>query len=233
MFEHFFEAPNLPFAVSLLVMGGIGLFEAIALAFGGGVSSAVESALPEGLDVGGPDLGGTDLAASPDALAGGHGFFSTALDWLHVGRVPILIVLVLLLFGFGVAGLAIQAVAHGAWGDFFPAWLAALVAFPISLPFVRISAKGVARILPRDETTAVPRASFVGASALIVLGTATRGAPAQAKLKDRHGQTHYVLVEPAEDGEGFPQGSLVILVEAQGAIFTAIHDSAPQLESTH
>src|SRR5690606_21436849 len=47
MFEQFFSAPNLPFAVALLVMLGIGLLEGIGMLLGGGLSGLVDGALPD------------------------------------------------------------------------------------------------------------------------------------------------------------------------------------------
>lgn len=227
MWEHLFEVANLPFAVALLVMAGIGAFELVALIFGGGLSAVVDGSLPDGLDVDGPDLHG-----SPDALHAAPEFLHAAFAWLYVGRVPFLVVLVLLLFSFGVGGLALQSIARALVGSFLPTWLAAPLAFVLALPVVRLGAKGIARVFPREHTTAVPRASFVGSTAIVILGTARHGAPAQAKLRDAHGQTHYVLVEPEKDEGELPQGTAVILVEARGAIFTAIVDAAPQIEAS-
>ena len=44
-----------------------------------------------------------------------------------------------------------------------------------------------------------------------MIGTARRGSPAQAKVRDEVGQTQYVMVEPEHDGEEFGAGEPVLL----------------------
>ncbi|MEL6964311.1 MAG: OB-fold-containig protein, partial [Pseudomonadota bacterium] len=64
--------------------------------------------------------------------------------------------------------------------------------------------------------------SFVGRVATITLGSARLGQPAQAKLQDQHGQTHYVMVEPDRQDITFEQGSRVLLVARARGVFRAI-----------
>ena len=52
--------------------------------------------------------------------------------------------------------------------------------------------------------------------------TLRHGEPAQAKLRDEHGQTHYVMVEPGDPFETFVQGTPVLLVQKNGARFAAV-----------
>ncbi|MCF6235480.1 MAG: YqiJ family protein [Gammaproteobacteria bacterium] len=73
-----------------------------------------------------------------------------------------------------------------------------------------------------DETDAVSEETFIGRVAKITLGKAEISSPAQAKLKDEHGQIHYIMVEPDMQNEIFETGRLVILVSRVGAIFKAI-----------
>ena len=87
----------------------------------------------------------------------------------------------------------------------------------------------MARIIPKDETEAVSEKSFVGCVATITIGTASKGKPAQAKLRDRLGNTHYVMVEPDIDGQFFETGSEVLIVMQTGSVFTAIANSNPSL----
>jgi hypothetical protein len=80
--------------------------------------------------------------------------------------------------------------------------------------------------MPKDETDAVSEQSFIGRVAVITLGNASHGSPAEAKLKDQHGQMHYVMVEPDLPNEAFSQGTAVILVRQKGAHFTAINNTS-------
>ena len=57
----------------------------------------------------------------------------------------------------------------------------------------------------------------VGDSGTIVLGEARRGAPAQARVRDAHGRTHYLMVEPDLDDEVFDEGAQILIVRKAGA----------------
>ena len=89
------------------------------------------------------------------------------------------------------------------------------------MPVVRISAALIARIIPKDETTAIHSEDLIGRTAQIILGDAKPNSPAQAKVKDQFGQTHYVLVEPELDIV-FQQGQEVILTQRTKIGFQAI-----------
>lgn len=188
----FIAAPaNLPFSVALLVMLMIGAVEALGL----GASAAH-------LDVD-ADMDGGDLLA-----------------WLGVGRVPLLMLLVVFLAIFGLAGLAIQQFAGP-----LPLWIAAPAAVAAALPLTGVGARGLARIMPQDETTAVSLDSLVGKRGTITIGTARRGSPAQARVKDAHGQVHYVMVEPHEEEHPFGEGEEILLSRRDGNIFLALGEA--------
>ena len=69
------------------------------------------------------------------------------------------------------------------------------------------------KIIPQDETTALYSESFVGSVATIVVGEARKNFPAQAKFKDIHNQTQYVMVVPLLDDEIHVTGEQVVLYE--------------------
>ena len=139
------------------------------------------------------------------------------LGWLGIGQVPLLMLLVVLLAWFGIVGLAVQQVT----GPMSP-WLASAGAFAAALPLTGFTARGLARIMPRDETTAVSIDTLVGKRASVTVGVARRGSPAQARVRDVHGQTHYVMMEPCGDGEAVAAGETVLLVRREGNIFIGL-----------
>jgi hypothetical protein len=151
-----------------------------------------------------------DLEADMDA--GGD-----LLGWLGVGRVPLLMLLVVFLALFGLVGLAIQQFAGP-----LPLWIAAPAAAAAALPLTGIGARGLARIMPGDETTAISLDSLVGRRATITIGTARRGSPAQARVRDIHGQVHYVMVEPYDDDHSIGEGETVRLDRRDGNLFIAV-----------
>lgn len=210
---------SFPFAVALVLLLLLAVLECVGLLLGFGLAQALEKLLAGfGLDIGLPGVG------EPQGVP------SRFLTWLQLGEVPALVLFIVFLAAFGLIGLFIQACSLRFLGFGLPGWVAALVVLPVSLPPVRWFGRGLARILPRDETQVVFRDSFVGRVAVITLGTAQAGLPAQARLCDRHGQTHYVMVEPHAGGPLLEQGQSVLLVEQRGAIFVAIGEVHPALE---
>ncbi len=139
------------------------------------------------------------------------------LDWLGFGRVPLLMLLVVFLASFGLVGLALQQTAGP-----LPAWLAAAIAAVAALPVTGLGARALARIMPQDETTAVSLETLVGRRGTITVGTARSGSPAQARVRDVHGQSHYVMVEPHDPTRVIAEGETVLLIRRDGHLFTAL-----------
>ena len=214
MIDFLLHSANLPFSIALGVMIGIGLLEGISALLGAGLSSLLDSILPDfDFDV--------DMEADADAI-GSAGALSRIFGWLHVGRVPVLVLFVFFLCGFGTGGLVIQSVASSALGVLLPGWLASLPAAFAALSGVRLFGRLFIRWFPGDETQAVSEDSFVGRIAVVTLGTARVGGPAQAKFRDEHGQIHYAMIEPEDAGVEFPAGEEVLLVARKGHVFLAV-----------
>lgn len=195
------NADYLPFAVALLLMLLIGAIEAIGL---GG--SAVE----------------LDLGVEADGV--GHW-----LGWLGIGRVPVLVVLVVFLALFGLAGVTLQLVLTEIFGAPMGPLPASLAATLAALPFTGVAARALGRILPRDETTAIPLEALAGRIGTITLGEARRHSPARARVEDRHGQAHYVMIEPDNDDQVLREGQQVLLVHRRAELFYGIAYDNPLL----
>lgn len=209
---------NLPFTVALAIVLLLGALEIIGLLIGG--ASAI------GVD--GPDLDAPDFEADGDF--DGDGIFSQILGWLHVGQIPVTILAISWLFNFGVAGLLLQNIIQSLSGAMMPTLIAVFIALFISLPATRISGGVLKKVLPRDETEAVSSESFLGCEARITTGTARRGKPAEARLRDRFGRTHYVMVEPENDEEIFPSGSPVLILKRSGDVFRVMDNQGATIE---
>lgn len=195
MFDFLIAPENLPFAAALMLMLMIGTVEALGLG-----------------------AGAAHLDLDADAHAGG----GDLLGWLGVGAVPLLMLIVVLLALFGIIGLGIQQAAQALAGAPLSPWIAGPVAFAASLPLLGIAGRGLARILPGDETTAVGLESLIGKRATIMVGAARRGSPAQARVRDAHGGVHYVMVEPNDDGGTVAAGENVLLVRRENGIFIGL-----------
>ncbi|MCI0507303.1 MAG: YqiJ family protein [Gammaproteobacteria bacterium] len=206
---------NLPFTVALTVMFGIALLEGITSVFGAGISAVLDTLLPDtNLDM---EVDSSEMR-TPNVL-------TRLLGWLRVGQVPILMLLVIFLTAFGLIGLGIQSLSQLILGNYAPGWLASIPAAAFALPTVRFCGGLLERFMPKDETEAVSEDSFVGRVAIVTLGTAEKDSPAQAKLKDRFGQSHYIMVEPESNEEKFVQGENVLLIQKVGSVFQAIKNT--------
>ena len=198
---------------------------------GAGLSNVIESVLPD-IDI--PDIDLDIDAASAFEVDGvglegadleGPGTFTRALAWLRVGQVPILVLFVVFLTSFGLIGLFLQNMVHGIFGFHLPGVIAAIPVLLISIPFVRICGGGISKIIPKDETSAVSVDSLIGRVARITLGTAKENHPAQAHVRDQHGQDHYVMVVPDENHVEFTKDDEVLLVMREGPQFRVIRNS--------
>lgn len=199
MLALFLSPPYIPFSIAFLIMLGIGLIEAIGLGLGH-------------LDLH-ADSGGSDAD-----LDGG------LLDWLGLGDLPILVWLTSLLACFSVIGIAGQQVATAVLGAPMPALLASGAAAVGGLLLNSVAASGLARIIPGFESTAISSSDLVRLRGTVLEGSASRGHPARAKVVDRHGQAHYVMVEPHDDDAVIAQGETGLLVRREGALFFVVTD---------
>ena len=218
MIEFLSLSNNLPFTVALAMMLILAVIEVLGFLIGASASDFLHG----WFDFAVVDADGGELAGSSiDKLMG----------WLHFGKVPVLILIAVFLVSFGAFGLLLQGAMSTLTGALLPWWLASAVALPLALPGVRVFGGTLAKILPRDETQVVSQSALIGRVATIVLGTARQGSPAQAKVRDQHGQTHYVMLEPDEPGASFAAGDTVLLVSHAGATDRAIRDNNPALHS--
>ena len=209
---------NLPFSVALAVVSLLGVLELVSLALGGAFSI-----------VGGAGFDTVDVDADTDV--DGDGIFGQLMQWLHAGQIPASVLAILFLLSFGIAGLLLQTVLKSVTGAMLPALVAVVPAFLIALPATRVVGGVLKPLMPRDETDAVSRDSLLGSSAQIMTGRARRGAPAEARLRDPHGHSHYVMVEPDRDEEVFTAGTRVVLVKRHDAVYRVIEDVQVELES--
>ena len=202
----FLTAPQTwPFGAALAVMMGIGLLEGLGLLLAHSPALLLENMLPDMPHVDGP------------------------LGWLHVGKVPLLILLILFLAGFTLSGYVIQALADSLSGALLPAWLAAIPAFLVGVFSVGALGGLLATIIPSDETSAVSEQTLIGRAGVVLRGTARPGLAAEAKVKDAHGHAHYVMVEPDLADDTFAEGSAIVLVSKTGARFKCIRNPHPEL----
>jgi hypothetical protein len=189
MMEVLFTSDLLPFTGALAAVGAIGVLELVALLVAGPVMSHLH------VDV--------DLHLEGSFLNG-------AMSWLHVGQVPLMLLIVLFLSGFGLSGAALQLGLDAFGFDMADALGASIPALGIGVATVRRGGGALAKMLG-DDPTVVTIDSFVGVTARIVSGTATPSLPAEARFTDKFGSDHYFMVAPVEPDESFTTGTEIVL----------------------
>lgn len=211
----------LPFAVALGVVVGLCLLEVAMSLFGLSMIGDAGGADVE-MDVdAGPGFE-ADTDADAEATPGMTGGFQGLLSWLGIGEVPMMVWLAGILTAFGIAGYGLQLGISAAFGGPLPALPAAALALLPGLAGGASVARLLGRLVPKTESTAISTRSYGGRRGVITTGTARRGAPAEARFRDGHGNTHYAMVEPLHDHETFPAGSEVILLRMGEATLRAV-----------
>jgi hypothetical protein len=203
-------APDVrPFAVAAAIMAAVGAIELLTTLVGFSIGELV----------------GNDVTVESD----GHDALGGLFLWINAGRLPLLIFIVLALGVFSIEGFALQGIAHGL-GIMLPAWIAALAAFAGTMPVVRTASRGIARIIPRDETYAVSDADFVGKVATVSIGPLDQGLPGRVRLKDVFGNWHTVPARADPSSQALAVGASVLLVDRDARSFVAIAAPADLIE---
>jgi len=192
---------------ALLVVAGLGLIELVSMLLGASASGLLD----DGLGYHGPG----DHEAG---LLGGW------MSWLNAGGVPILVLAVLLLSAFAAFGFSLQALAASVAGP-LPMFAAGPLALILAVPVTRWLSRGIARIMPRDETNAVSQAGFIGLTGTVTVGPLDQGQPGMVRVKDQHDNIHNLRAQAAP-GYLLETGALVIIVDGSDGLFQAI--PAPQ-----
>ena len=201
LLEHVMAPEVRPFAIAAAMILIVGTLEVVTMLVGASMSEML----------------GTSIDFSHPSDNG----VINAISWINVGGVPLLIFLLLALGAFSITGFLIQDVARMVAGP-LPASLASLAAMVVSVPVVRGASRGIARIIPKDESYVVGLGDLVGRVGQVVVGPLDQGPPGRVSVADIHGNRHFVLAVAAPDSEPLPQGTLVLLVDRVDTRFVAV-----------
>lgn len=227
MLDTLLSGPFVPFTLSLALLFGLLALELVVLLLGGSLmGDGAEAEVPaldaeldvdfdveiDAVDLDGVDMETFDLDAievdgnvAPDAPA-------SPLGWLGLGMMPTLIWLACLFMSFGVAGIALQALVSAALGGPIPALLAAVPSAMAAVWFTGRFGGLFAQLLPKTESQSVSSRQLGRRKGTITQGTAMRGTPAEVRVTDRYGNTHYLRAEPLKDTDTIPQGTEVLVL---------------------
>jgi len=209
MYEFLFADINTGFAIALSIVAILGLLEGIGMLIGLSVINIMDQFSPFELDV---EID-TDISANG---------LTPLLGWLYLNKLPLLVWAVLFLTSFSISGYTFNFVVLGTFSATLPTFIAYIFAFTLAIFMTRLIGKPLAKILPKNESSAVSNHSFTGLVAKITIGTAKKNSPAEAVLVDQFNQKHYVLVAPDDSNDTFNQSEEVVLVEKTSNFWLAV-----------
>lgn len=186
-------------------------------------------------------LAGTSLGAALDDWFGLHhdaaghahdagaehgGPLGEALSWLNFGRLPTLVVLILLFGSFACLGIGLQGLALKAGDALVSAWVMALPALiGAGLGSHWIGGR-IAHLVPREESYAIRPDELVGRVARLTIGPVEGEVAGRALVTDANGNSHNVRVLAGAGGARFETGASVLLATRRDGLFliTAVPD---------
>lgn len=192
-----------PFWLALMVVAGLGIVEVLSLLLGASISGLLD----DGFGFHGP--GHADAS-----VLGGW------MSWLNAGGVPMLVLVVVFFSAFAAIGFALQSIASNIFTP-LPLLLAVPASIACALPVTRWSSRGLARIIPRDESNAVSQSELIGLLGTVTLGPLDQGNPGNVRVRDRYGNIH-LLRATAAPGHVIETGALVVIADGADGLFQAI-----------
>lgn len=175
---------NIKYTIALAVALYIGILGILDLIFGG-ITDAFDGILPE-----------KDLSVDIESI--------TIANFLYLGKIPLLVWLIVYLVSFGLNGLFLPYIID------FNESSNTILALVLSILPARYVSMIIYKIMPQDETSISYNADFIGLTAKLILSDAKKDKIVQAKLVDKHGLAHYIMVKPEID-EVIKAGSDVII----------------------
>lgn len=206
LYQFFISDLNLPYTIALTIVFGVAMLEGLALLVGASLMSLLDDLVDINID--------TDAEVSSGGL-------TSLLGWLCLNKLPLLVWLVLLLTSFALGGLIYNYIMVITVNLDILFWLSKPVALITALLSTHYLGEKIAKIIPKNESSATSTSEFAGRVATITLGKASIGNAAQAVLIDDYQQKHYVMVEPEQADQTFLQGSSVVLLEKKATSWTA------------
>lgn len=192
------------FWLALLVIAGLGIVELVSMLLGASVSSLLDDGF------------------SHHTPGESHsGLLGSWMSWLNAGGVPVLVLAVILLAAFAVAGFVIQAISSAAIIGPMPDYAAITGALAAAIPVTRWASRALAKIIPRDETSVLHQSDFIGLVGTVTLGPLDQGNPGTVRVKDRYDNIHSLRAKAAV-GYTIATGEHILIVDGSEGLFEAI-----------
>ncbi len=207
MLEFFLSDYNLYYSIAISFVVILSLVEGLGLLLGFSLMSVLDQFTP------------IDIDADVDLSSGGLTAF---IGWLCLHRLPLLIWLVIVLSSFGICGVSLNYLSLVMLDTTLSAYVIFIPSFLFAIFFVKLIAKPLSNLLPKNETSAISNHSFCGLVGKITIGKATYKNPAEAVIHDSFAQKHYILVAPESTDIVLEAGTEIVLVEKLEQYWLAI-----------
>ena len=212
------DSAFVPFSLALAVLAALLVVELLGLLLGWSLIAEAEADLDlevssDAFDID-PELGELDaqIETAVEAAADLGAGPATALEMTEAQKAPFILRLAAFCLVFGGAGLALQTAASALMGAPLSALLAVALVAPLGWFGAGVFSRLLTTLVPQTETTAT-RVQFMGGlRGVVTQGTARRGSPAEVRLRDRHGNMHYLRCEPLRAEDVIPMGAEVLTV---------------------
>ena len=200
---HFFAPPYTPFAIAGTMVVGLSILEGALLFVGMSLSGLGDH--------------GADVGHDVDHAHGLHfGDHADGFHFLNVGKLPLLAIILILCTLFSIAGFSIQFAAESMkvlLTNFIAVPLASAIALGVAHPLTSLWV----RFFPAIDNYAIGRDELIGLVGYVLDGTGNRHNPVQVKVKDRFGNSHYIMVVPVSDKDTFVEGELIRISSREDA----------------
>ena len=209
----FFFDPNCMFFTSafLLVMVMLGV-ELVGFMFAGmDLFAMIDSILPD-FDTDSPDFDDGPV-------------FYQLLGCAKHKNVPLAIWGVVLRALFAVVGAVLQIMMYDHFGHTMNLFAASVLAAIPAFATAKVITKGLGEKVFVDSSVAVSKEDLVGCKASITVGEAEVGRPAECKVVDKYGKSHYLMGVPFEVGSTLKTGQGLVVVKVLGS--TVVVDVDP------
>lgn len=192
---------NLPYLACLVVVGFLAVIEIMARIAGGSFIPLFDTPQDQELK---------QVSNKPSVSR-----------WLCINRMSVLLWFAMGLSLFSLLGFTINGIVIGYSGDTLPQSISLWLVFPLTGFGCHWLGQwdgwqNVAQ-RPSDEEL-----DFSGSVAVLTLGKAGQGMPAEALVRDRDNHHHYILVEPLEGEPELLPGTSVVLLSRHKTIWQAM-----------
>lgn len=191
---------NLPYLACLVVVALLAIFELMARVAGGSFIPLLDAPQEQELK----------QAVSRHSFSG----------WLCIDRMSSLLWFAMGLSLFSLLGFAVNAIAYLHIGDTLPQSISLWLVFPMT----GLGCHWLGQLGYWQSLTPLEREDeqdFSGSVAVLTLGKAEQGMPAEALVRDRNNQHHYILVEPMQGEPELLPGTSVMLLGRHKMIWQA------------